>query len=646
MSLDEAVDAFCRQAPGVRLLALGQTVFWDETTKAGVALALERGGHPRLLAGVHDTDYFAKLPGGGDARGFRAFPHNDGSTRGLWSAVAEFSALLGSEAVVRRDLLAAAGVNLERIARVRPGIVDEATEAWGWRGLVSLGDEPPLAADVRLAEVFGELRSAFDWALQESLACLAPDARREAADRADVLRQMLCDVRDELPVKARLRDFYLALLPRLYAAAAGRPVPIETTTTTGLLRFNRETAVLPRFTLVDVFLNPASRDAAREAYNQVVAGSETYPLDRFGTGALPFDLIVPGHGRGTVRIGREGLIVMTRKPLFASLDEPLDGVADLASVVERKWGPDCVLVGKAITLIGMLSAEFGFVFHEGASGYVWRSRALHDALRSLAPGLEFHPILRVRYRTWDALRTTCAWFNLPGPFRRAFGADDVCASTFAAKWASVGRDQDALLQQLGGLRRPYDLIRFLAEYSGGTWASLAAEYESLHQGLQGLWAGIETFRAERRALFDERRALRRVRVAAERAKGLHFREAIFEKQPSADDLARREVLTHDVDRVVHRLGEVEHALHDSYRRQSEFVGRPELQAMHARRREIELEAEMKRLRLARHAVIVRDGLSAANRRPSGWWFPLVAGDGSWFAETVRTAECTLERLVS
>ena len=90
--LGEVLEELERVSGDAPFLALGQTVFWDEPMKAGVALAARRLGRPRrLVAGIHDTDYFAKLPSGSAKKKghFKAFPHNDTSTRGLWSAAGE-----------------------------------------------------------------------------------------------------------------------------------------------------------------------------------------------------------------------------------------------------------------------------------------------------------------------------------------------------------------------------------------------------------------------------------------------------------------------------------------------------------------------------------------------------------------------------
>ena len=79
--------------------------------------------------------------------------------------------------------------------------------------------------------------------------------------------------------------------------------------------------------------------------------------------------------------------------------------------------------------------------------------------------------------------------------------------------------------------------------------------------------------------------------------------------------------------------------------QNELVQDEEIHRIHDRRRSIELEAELKRLRLIRQAIISSKGLEKANLRPSAWWFRLVCPDGLWFRETIETAECYLEPLI-
>jgi hypothetical protein len=640
---EAALDALDQIAPGVPLLALGQTVFWDEPVKAGLALVASRRAIPRrFVAGVHDTDYFAKLPSKAGS-GYRAFPHNDTTTQTFWSAAAEFSSLFGSETVVTRDILSAAGVRLAKVSKARPKILDDATEAFGWRGVADLSHTTGVVAETPLDPVFPVLRETLANAVQESLQRLGGPSCERAEDPSDQLWRMV-DEAAQTPGQS-LSDFYQALLPGLYSFTAGEEVPVEPTATTSLLRFNSLTQHLPRFELVERFLNPLTRTEAVHAYDDTMRGTEMYTLDRFGSWALPFDVVVPGRGRGTLRVAPKAIIIMTPTPLFITLRKPITGVRDLAEAIERKFGPDCTLVGKAVTLIGMLAREFVFVFHEGASSYVHRSRTLHQRLYAndaIKP--TFHPLLRAKYSPWDSLTACCAWFRLPPPFHWPFGQEELCGRTFAGRWRQVAQVQTRLLSELATLRRPLAFINWLSEQGLGTWQTLAEEYRRLQVRLDQLQREIAEVKAKKSNLLRLVRDLRAERDRTEHEKGRHWRSCIFEKEASPEDWAERE-------RYQTRLGEIDAKIRENlnlYRleadAQSNLVRDPAIISVHERRREIELEAELKRMKLARQAVITSRGLARAGFRPSAWWFPLVCPDGAWFRRTVQTAEYYLEPL--
>lgn len=651
MSLEEALALLREQAPDAPFLALGQTVFWDEPMKAGLALASKRLGFDRkFIAGVHDTDYFAKLPSGRRQPGkFAALTHNDTTTQSLWSAAGEFSSLFGSETVITRSDLHHAGLKFDKLARQRPDFLDKATEAWGWKGIVSLEDNPPITAELPLKQVFPSLQSTLDWALDMSLASLSGEGGKSATRLADELRTIVCDAYDKLfesKPNPTLSDFYRLLLPSIYSFVSNVDVDFETTVTTELLRFNSTTASLPRFELVDIFVREATRVAACDCYNESVHGGGQYELPRFGTGAVPFDLVVPGLGRGTLRITRKAIIVMTPKPLFITLKKPLSSVVDLAAAIERKLGPNCVLVGKAVTLIGMLAREFVFVFHEGASSYVKYSRKLHQCLnRCLGVNLKLNPIFRLRYSAWDSMHVCCSWIRLPEPLRAPFGAEEVCAPSIAGRWRPVAAQQEAMLAKLSGLQRPVDLLAYLESGLGGSWRRLAEEYQQLHDQLEVKTKDLLERRSQRQALYLKRRALKEKRGEKERESGEHFRAKIFEKQPSEEDLAARKRIQDELAAIIKESFDTDAEIKNLMHRQKELAGHPDVLKLHERRRSIELEAELARLRLIRQAVIASRGMKRASYRPSAWWFRLVCPDGLWFRETVNSAECYLEPLI-
>lgn len=645
-SLEEVLARLDEVSPGAPFLALGQTVLWDEPMKAGIAAEAVRLGRPRkIVAGIHDTDYFAKTPTPISGRGrYVAVSHNDTTTRGLWSAASEFSCLFGSETVISRHDMARSGLRLHRVMRERPAAIDEATEAWGWRGLVSLDDNPPISSEVPYAEVAPELRSTFDWALDASVEMIEDCCGEQSVRaRAETLRGLLCPDLDAPPGQT-LSDFYQGLLPTLYRLNTQVDFELDTTSTRELLRFNTETVDRPRFDIARCFLDPKTRPAATDAYNEAVRGSEVYTLDRFGTGAIPFDLVIPGKGRGTVRIGTRGAVIHTPEPQFLSFRRPITALDEFAAAVEAKFGPNCCLVGKAVSLIAMLAREFVFVFHEGASGYVRYSRQFLANMASAGLKLDCHPILRVRYQTWDAMQNCRVWFRLPEPLRQAFGTEELYAPSFAARWREVAREQGVVLSRLSQCRSPRDLISFLDERTGGAWEQLREDYERLSEQLERLLEHVRKERAHRAALLVRLKELKASRVDAERAKGDHFRAKVFGKDPTPADLEERAALSERVEGIIREIAAVRQALRASLDRQNAVVRSAETLEMHRRKDAIELEAELKRMRLIRQATIASKGLQRAGYRPSAWWFPLVCPEGHWFQNTIRSAECYLEPL--
>lgn len=633
-----------QKAPNAPFLALGQTIFWDETMKAGVILASQSAGYQRpFVAGVHDTDYFAKSPLRSRKGEYKALPHNDTTTKGLWSAAGEFSSLFGSETVITREQLQKAGAKVAKVAAERPGYLDEATEAYGWRGIVSMHAEPQITAEKPLGPLFNELYKTLDWAVEESLGLLSGPSAARSHDKAEEIRSIFCDEWDRSE-DLTLAEFYERLLPKYYSLTAGEPVSLETTRTTSLLQFNTETCGRARFDLLGLFLDPATRGLAEESYNAAVAGSEMYTLDRFGTGALPFDVFVPGHGRGTLRLGNRGGVIMTPTPVGFSFRQPIRCNADLAAVLEKRFGPDCVLIGKAVSLIGMLAREFVFVFHHGASGYVWRSRKMHQALASGGNRLELNPILRVKYEPWDALASCSAWFRLPEPLKRSFGVEELSGSSLALRWRQVAQGQRERLELFGDLKRPKDLIAFLQKEIGGHWECIGTAHEALHLVFDDLNDQLGELRKRKKALLAEMKDLSAERIRKEEESGRHWRERIFEKSPTDADWAERRRRQEEVQNLIHRMDEKRLEWRKLQDEQEMLVGSEGIVRAREQRQSIGFEAELMRMTLIREAVIASQGLEQAGHRPAGWWMPLVSPDGEWFRETFRHAQFCLEEL--
>lgn len=631
-SVKETLRRLREIAPEAPLLALGQTVFWDEPLKAMLPLLGDLVDEPvKLVAGVHDTDYFAKLPGSVPSNGpFVALPKNDGSTKDFWSAAGEFSALFGSETPVTKEALARAGVEIDRITRGDQAALDEATEAWGWRGVASTDPVARVTSETPIHRAFDELQSTFRWALKQTRDSLErPSAAVDEVE--DRLQTILCDARDGCPGQT-LAEFYECMLPRLHELVTGSPSVAEFTRTGKLLKFDTTTALLPRFALVDLFLRPETAALAAKAYDDSVRGTEVYTLDRFGTGAVPFDLVIRGEGRGTLRLTSKMLVVMTPEPKFVKLEKPVESIGELAAVTEAAFG-SCVLVGKAISFIAMLASEFVFAFHEGASMYVSQTREMVRALRQGGAEVPANPILRVSFDAWDAIGSSQTWLRLPEPLRAPFGADVVSATTLACTWRCVRDQQAKNLELLGEARGITALLDALYQIRGGRWERLRSEFEDLRSTLAPLDETAREIDEEVRRSHDRLRAIKAEWSEAERKRGEAFRQA---------DHHEREELGALVSDLRAEKREVLDKLALLRKKKAEAASTRDVRNARERRNEIQREAELARLRTVREAVTATAGIEKTNRRPAAWWLPMVSPDGTWFEGLLETAKLRLE----
>ncbi len=632
----EELDQRSALAP---FLALGQTVFWDEPMKAGVLQSMRQHGFSRrFVAGVHDTDYFAKTPVSLGGKRFAALRHNDTSTRSLWSAAAEFSSLFGSETVINRSLMARHGAKVQFFEHEEPGFIDAMTEAWGWRGVACADAAPPTTAELPFTDVDEALCAALDESVGESAkAIVSLEARRVGAR----IHRMLCDAGAE--PGSSLGDAYREILAEAYALASGEQFEIEASATTELLQFNTATATLPRFRILDAFLNPQTRRAAEGAYNAAVEGSETYPLPSFGTGALPFEVWLPGRGRGTLRLGQRGGVIDFRDPVGFSLRRRPESAQELAEVLEAKFGPQAVLIGKAVTLIGMLAAEFVFVMHEGASGYIHRSRRLHQSLAANGFSLGLNPILRIGYDTWGALEhASPVRFRLPEPLQVIARRSEADGAELAQRLPDWQSEAQSILDALAEIRRPNELLAWLAQRFGGEWSDRLAELDGARQTIDGLRVEMDRFQRQRRALVDNVRILKRMLNCAEHELGRHFRAHVFEQ--AEPDLAGREALKARIEDLRQQIAGGWTEWRQVSAEQKAALGREDFRQAREVRLSLARLAERERIRLIRASVFTRDGMAAASRRPAAWWLPMASPDGSWFRAASSRAHWRLEEL--
>ncbi|MGO8672580.1 MAG: hypothetical protein ACLQVD_14595 [Capsulimonadaceae bacterium] len=502
-SVAEILDAARHRYPSMPFLALGQTVFWDEPTKAVWRRLLDvHYPDARLIAGVHDTDYFAKLSTTQvqDALKFALVGHDDGATRDLWSAAGEISALFGSESVPTRHVYRSHGVPFDWLTRqqgaqpdrghggdsIRSGsagdratVASTLTSAWGWRGLVRTDGANVVAGDVPASEFADALLRLLEWGLGQSMECLP--GSDHAAGVAETIQGWVVDFMAHCSEWCRLNDLYENMLPRFYELLLGEPASrLETTSSSELFLFNTQTSHLPRFRVLDLFLAPETRAAARLAYDRAVAKSGIYTLDSFGEGAIPFDLVAPGHGRGTLFLrGTQVIAQLGDARVTVSTATDVRSTESLARVVENRFGPRAAIVGKAVVFVDMLAAEHLVVFHETASGYTPITRRFNEGLAAAGMSLDLAPIVRLAYPTWDALEAarTEAPIRLPSHLAATFGRQTIAASDFGREWRHAVARQENLLREIGQVRRLRDLLDYLEAHDPTRQA--LRDYESL-----------------------------------------------------------------------------------------------------------------------------------------------------------------------
>lgn len=670
--------------PDTSFLALGQTALWDEPTKATVRRALDTlWPDARMIAAVHDTDYFAKLPGhpsSAEHAKYALVSHDDWKTRGLWSAAGEMSSLFGAETVpTQHALQSRAGVSLHKAISDTENpdtFLSELTEAWGWTGIIYTRWDRKIARDIPLADILPTLLEQIEGAARVSADFLANDRKQKSPSVVELLRDWVTNFARQHP-EATLTDLYRDLFPRLYELLLrAAPLNLTASSTSHLLRFNTQTATLPRFAIVDIFLNPITRRAAIDAYNFGVTGSGIYTLEEgFGPGALPFDLVVPGKGRGTLCIPGDGtILVNTPNGVITLCDEGCDfaNVVKLAELVERELGPEVVLVGKAVTLLPMLAAEYLFLFHEGASLYSERTRAMLGHLTRRGIKLPpLHPIVRVKYSTWDALSILPATgddallLDLPAHLEQGFRGRPVTSEKFSVCWRHAIAREENRLQELRALTSPRELLAYLARVEGDSWTAKIKEYQAANVALITLREQAQSIQGRVYTLYDQVRRAKTEADQLERAKGDDFRARV---QPLRDRLASlspgspeastlqaeiaglqgERALIFDAE-IASRRSQVRFALATvrDLRQKRMAVERGEAATeARATMRRLQVEAERAKARIARNALLTVDSLPHTDHRPSAWWFPLVDPSGAWFDQVAHTAEYYLEPLVT
>lgn len=639
------------QYPESPFLALGQTVFWDEPVKAALRRLLDDSGlGGQMVVGVHDTDYFAKttIRRSGQKR-FVLMPHNDGTTKTLWSAAGEISTLFGSETFPSRHEFVRCGVAFEKVAGAAPegrqAFLDAMTEAWGWRGLVYTGSRDLIVNSISLKEVGDGVIQMLTWGFENAIDQVVPGCcHGEARKVAETIVGWCRSFRAENPDKT-LSHLFQYVLPKLYELLLGRPAENTTvTSTTDLLRLTPETAALPRFRFVDLFLKPETRELAISAYNEAVSGSEIYTLDKFGAGALPFDVLIPEHGRGTLRVTPRVLFVETPQPIAIGLKRPIESIHDLAEALHHRFQDRVTLVGKAVSLISMLSQEFIFVFNEEGSMYVWRTRRMNDILSERNVPLDMRPLLRLRYNTWDALSVANSTLRPPRHLAAAFGRKEITAQEFAAGWRNVVAEQRDLCARLAELKKPAQLLEYLRDKDPvSPWEERLAVYDDAKATLVRLRGSAAAVKARTRESYARLVELKRNSQTVQQEMGVHYR---CTEEWTPEEHARRRAFEQELQRLERDKRAVRSEIVALKSERWAIERGQEATAARSKLVEVEDAAELERLRLVRYALLTIEGLTHTNHRPSAWWLPMVDSCLEWFRRIAETTEAYTEPLLS
>jgi len=628
----------------VHLLALGQTVFWDEPTKAGILARLKHSAlGATVTVGIHDTDYFAKAPRHPkiDAKApYAILGHDDWMTRGLWSAAGELHRIFGSEDPPTLNALALQGgtdIHAIRTSATDPDtILSVLTAADGWTGIVQTGWKKVTVRDVRLAEILPYLRQQLIATLEASEACISGAT---AAVREELIGWV--DAYATAHPTAKLADLYADVLPRLHARVSGGHVIDHVTRTSELLAFTPETSSRARFGLLALFLSPETFRQAAAAYDDALDGAEMYPLSQFGDGATPFDVCVPGKGRGTLFVyaDRVELDFDVRETVYGSVCTP----QQLAELLEAAGYDECCIVGKAVALLPMLGAEFTIAFHEGASGYSHLSAKLVANLRAAVLALPpQYPIIRIGLDAWSALSAApVVNINLPAPLVHALGRPSVDSDDLALCWSKAISWEKSRIAELKTIKAPRSLANHLAGTEGQPWCTLYKRLTELDEALVSHAAALQPQRDAIREMWAQLHALRARRTSHEVDKGADFRA----RGGQVDTVAQAERASAFDTPLAMLDGEIlslRIARRAARRALRSAENMAEVVALRAERAQLIGTFETRRAELVADALRVIYGLPHAGARPSSWWFPLVDPSGAWYRKMISDATLRLE----
>lgn len=601
--IEKIISEIKERYPKIPFLALGQTVLWDEPTKIALRYWLDRlYPEATFIFGIHNTDYFAKSPFSSSEDNYLLVTHNDHSTRNLWASTLEISRPFGSEHHPTIHFFRECNVPIELIANIedRNRFLDEITSCWGWMAVVKSGTRSIVACDVKLKDILEKMIELIVWGT-----CGARDIIGEKSyikDFCDEIRDFIIRFAKDNE-SATVTDLFKELQRWLWKKLLGyEPQNTLLTSSLELFRFNSKTYNLPRFSILEGFINPTTRDLYKDIYNRAIEDSGIYTLDKFGYGAIPFDLVIPGRERGTICIQPKVLIIEGEELIRVPLERPIESLKDLVEVLEKNFGEDIAIVGKAVTLLSMIRSEFILVFNEKGSMYYDLTFKMEKYMEEKGVDMNFYPILRLRYKTWDLLDRIDEDIVLPEYMKIAFKRDRVSTKDFSLKWREIVEEQCSFIQRLASIRKPREIMMFLKEITGNYWDEKLSLYNSL-----------------KREIIDIRKPIEeRWQTVRELKNKLKETVEPFE----------RKVLLEEIRRLKDETWRMEKS--------------ERLKSLRKEMREIEIEVEKAKAETLRFAYLVKENLPYTNYRPSAWWFIAMDPNRKWFKGLIERLEAYTE----
>jgi hypothetical protein len=597
--MKRAIEEIKERYYGVPFIALGQTVFWDEPTKAVLKYWLDKiYPESKFILGVHNTDYFAKSPFLSNDEPYILVTHNDNSTKDLWASTVEISKPFGSENHPHIHFFTQCDVPLKTIApkdRIDE-FLDEITSSWGWMAIVKSGERSVVACDVKLKEIVDKIVELVYWG-----ACGAKDLiqREDIRTFCEEIKDFILSYYKRYP-EATVTDLYKELYLWFWKKLLGyEPKNTIFSSSLEIFRFNTETFHLPRFSIVEGFISPTTSNLYKDCYNRAISGSGIYTLDKFLYGAIPFDLVIPGKERGTICLQPKTLIIEGEEEIKVPLEKPITTIRELAEVVEKNFGKAVALVGKAVPLLSMIRKEFILVFNERGSSYYTYTFKMERLLKERGIELEFYPILRLRYYTWDNLGSILEnELKLPGYMQIAFRKDKIKAGEFSNIWQDVVKEQNLFIEEISSIRKPRVIMKLLGRLKGNEWEERLTRYNLLKEEIIAKRKGIEKRWRELRELKERLRETK--------------------------DYATRKELSYMVKRLTEETWQMEK--------------NKEISSLREELHNLELEAERAKAELLRDSYLVKENLPYTNSRPSAWWFIAMDPTGNWFRKVAETVE--------